>query len=314
MKNEAYDLIIIGGGVAGLAAAIYCGRFNLKQIVIGKVVRGTLPKANYVENYPGFKKIRGLELANLILEHAKEYTSEIISDDVLSVSKTGNCFNIKTKKSEYAGKAILFATGSDWKKLNVKGENEFMHNGVHYCALCDGRFYKGKTIAVIGGGDSAVKEALLLSEYAKKVYIITRSELRPEPINLEKLKKNNKIEAITGMQVKEIIGDKHVNSVVLSKKYAGSDSLKVDGVFVNVGQIPLSELAKKLGVNVNEKGEIITDKESRTNIKGVYAAGDVTDSKFKQAITGVGEAVKAVYSAYEYISKEKISARCFDEE
>tara|TARA_Y100000034_G_scaffold87295_1_gene104694 strand:+ start:7290 stop:8276 length:987 start_codon:yes stop_codon:yes gene_type:complete len=309
-----YDIIIIGGGIVGLSAAVYCGRLNLKTLVIGKEKGGTIVKTNIVENYPGFKKISGMDLFDKMLNHAKNYNIETYDGNVEGITwSKKTCFVIKTKKKKYTTKTILFCTGSELRKLNVKGEKEFLNKGVHSCALCDGLLYKNKILAVVGGGDSAVKEALLLNQYAKEVYIIARDKLKPEPINLERLKRERKINIILGVQVKEIKGNKFVNSLILNKKFKNSNILKLDGIFVNIGHIPLSELAIKLGVKVNKNKEIIIDKESKTNIKGIYAAGDVADTVFKQAITGVGEAVKAVYSIYEYINHERVLCSCIDE-
>jgi len=304
MEKE-YDTIIIGQGVAGLAAAIYCGRLNLKTIVVGAEQGGTLINASIIENYTGFSKISGVGLMEKLTEHAKDYKIEITQEKVEKISKEKNKFRIQTNKKDIYSKTIIFCTGSTWRKLNIPGEEEFANKGVHYCALCDGFFYKDKTIAVLGGGDSAVKEALLLSNYAKKIYLISRSPLRPEPINFEKLKKEKKIEFFEGINVKEIIGSKFAESVLLDKKIKGSDILKLDGIFVEIGRLPLSELAISLGVKINKNKEIITDKESKTNVKGIFASGDVTNTKIKQAITGVGDSVKAAYSAYEYLNQEK---------
>lgn len=308
MAKEIYDVAIIGRGVVGLSAAIYCGRLNLKTVIIGVAGGGTIAKTDVIENYPGFESISGMELSEKILKHAKNYDVKIVSDIVNEVSGGKTCFVLKTRKKDYHAKTIIFATGSELKKLKVAGEEKFMNKGVHSCALCDGGFYKNKIVAVIGGRDSAVKEALLLSDYAKKVYMIARSTLKPEPINMQRLKKEKKIEVIEGNQIKEIKGNEFVNSIVLKNKLkSGSNILKLDGIFVNIGHIPLSHLAVKLGVKVNKNNEIIIDKDSQTNIKGVYAAGDVADSRFKQAITGVGEGIKAVYSIYEYLKHENIA-------
>jgi len=299
-----YDVVIIGRGIAGYAAAIYCGRLGLKSIIIGNEPGGTLVNASLVENYPGFSKISGKGLIKKVTDHSKDYNTEILEGLVEKISKVKDVFEVYTKKKKIISKTIIFCTGSQWKKLNVPGEKEFTNKGVHYCALCDGFFYKKKTVAVIGGGDSAVKEALLLSKYAKKVYIISRSKLNPEPINLNRVKSEKKIEIIEGTSVKEIKGNEFVESLVLSD----SRLLKLEGVFVEVGREPLSTLAIKLGVKINKDKEIITNKEAKTNVKGIYAAGDVTDIKIKQAITGVGEAVKSVYSAYSDLNdKETLS-------
>ncbi|MEK6757805.1 MAG: FAD-dependent oxidoreductase [Nanoarchaeota archaeon] len=310
VSKKAYDVVIIGGGVVGYSAAIYCGRLKLKTIVIEKEIGGNLAKIDDIENYPGFQKISGINLVNKIKNHAKNYEVEFYNGEVVKVSKTKNCISVKTKKNDYLAKTIIFCTGSKVRKLEIPGEKEFEGKGVHYCALCDGPLYKNKVLAVAGGGDSAAKEALLLSKYAKKIYMIARNKLKPNPINDERIKQNKKIQIIEDNQIQEIKGDKFVKEIVLKNKLNNSNTLNIDGIFVYIGHIPLSDLAVELGVKINKNKEIITDKESKTNIEGIYAAGDVSEGKFKQAITGVGEAVKAVYSAYEYITKKGINFRC----
>lgn len=314
-KHEAlYDVVVIGGGVVGLASGLYCGRLKLKAVVLSVDLGGTIINTHIVENYPGFKAISGQGLADKILEHAKQYPIEVVEQRARKITKCKHrCFIVYTAKRHFHTKTIIFATGSDWRKLNVKGEEEYKNKGVHYCVLCDGQLYKNKITVIAGGGDSAAKEALLLAKYARKVYIIARSKLKPEPINMDRIKKEKKIEVIEDMQVKEIKGDGFVNSVILSKQYKNSSILKAEGVFVDVGHVPKSELAVKIGIKINKSKEIIINKESKTNIKGVYAAGDVADTKFKQAITGIGEAVKAVYSIYEYINNERIMCSCVKE-
>lgn len=302
---KTYDVAIIGGGVVGLSAAIYCGRLDLKCVVFAKELRGTLVKTHLVENYPGFKSISGFELSNNILEQAKQYKEHVdfINKSIIDIEGAG-CFEIATKTDKFKARNIIFATGSEWRKLNAPGEVEFSNRGVHYCALCDAPFYKNKVVAIVGGGDSAGKEALLLSKYAKRVYLLARSTLKAEPINAERIEKEKKIKVIEGIQVKKILGDKKVSAIEVTKKVSGKNKIDVDGVFVDIGHIPNSELAKKIGVKTNKKGEIIIDKQSQTNKKGLYAAGDVADTEFKQAITGVGEAVKAVYTIYEKAGKD----------
>jgi len=305
--SETYDVAIIGAGIAGLAGAIYARRMNLKTIVFGTERGGTLAKTHIVENYPGFISLSGPELMDKILEHAKAYDPTIIMRAVIEVKKSGKLFQLSTKKETYQAKKVLFATGSTWKELGVPGEEEFKNKGVHYCASCDAPLYKGKdTAIVVGGGDSAVKESLLVAEYFKNVYVIARSTFRPEPINMKRAQANKKIHLIDGTQIKEIKGDKFVNEVILDKPINGSTSLKTDAIFIEIGHIPLSDLAIKLGVKTNKKGEIIITREARTNIEGLYAAGDIGDLKFKQAITGVGEAVTAMYSIYDDLGKDSI--------
>lgn len=195
---------------------------------------------------------------------------------------------------------ILIATGSERRKLNIPGEEEFTGKGVSYCATCDGPFFNDKVIGVIGGSDSAAKEALFLSQHAKKVYIIYRGEeIRAEPINKKRVEENDKIEIIYKTNITEIKGEQSVKSVI----FDNDKEFEVDGVFIEVGSNPKSEIVKNLGVQVNDKDEILINRVSETNIPGIYAAGDVADAPFKQAITGVAEGVIAIYSAFEYIKK-----------
>lgn len=311
---EEYDLIIIGAGGSGLAAGMYAGRLGLKTLILGYThgsefaIGGVITTTNLVENYPGFKRITGEELAKNLEEHTRDYDLVSIKQEKAEkAEKIDNLFEVKTKKSVYSSKAIIFATGTKWKKLDVPGSKEFEGKGINYCALCDSPFYKNKVVAVVGGSDSAAKDALVLAEHAKKVYIIARGEnIRPEPINYERIMDNKKIELILKTNVKEIKGSEVVNSIILDNPYKNSNELKLDGIFVAIGHEILSELAKNLGVNTNEKNEIIINhKDSSTNIKGVFAAGDVTDKPFKQLITGVAEGCTAAHSAFEYIKKSK---------
>jgi len=316
MEEEMYDTAIIGGGVSALGAALYAGRFEMKMAVIAEKLGGTIILTDEIANYPGFKKIAGLDLADRIQEHVKDYNVEIVEKKVTRIEKCEEgCFKVFVDGRHYHTKTIIFATGTEWRKLKVPGEEEFAAKGVHYCALCDGPVYNGKVLGIVGGSDSAAKEALLLAKYAKKVYIIYRKEkIRAEPINLRKVMNNDKIEIINNTNVVEIKGDKFVNSVVFDNSYNGSKEFKLDGLFINIGHTPLSELAKQAGVELNEKNEIKIDREAKTNVKGIYAAGDVADNKFKQAIMGVAGGVTAAYSAYHYVNENEAICYCNDEE
>ncbi len=303
-----YDTVIIGGGVTGFSAAMYAGRLELKTLVISKIRGGTIILTNEIGNWPGIKMTDGITLAKDIEEHALEYGVEVVDTEAIKVEKNGNHYVVHTNDGQkHDTKTVIFATGTEWRKLNVPGEKEFANRGVHYCALCDGYFYKDKVIAVVGGADSAVKEANLLTQWAKKVYIIYRGEnVHPEPPNLRKMEKfveEGKIEVINNTNVVEVKGDKFVNKVLLDKKYNGSNEFPIEGLFVDIGHIPQSQLAKELGVEVDKKGDIVINKNSETNVPGVYAAGDVANGAFKQAITGSAEGVLAAFSAYEYINK-----------
>ena len=314
-ETTYYDFLILGGGGTGLAAAMYGARLGLKTLVLGSTygtelpVGGVITTTNIVENYPGFIKITGPQLAKNLEDHERSYKLVTIKNERASdVKKLKNCFVVKTEKMQYQAKTILFATGTKWKKLDIPGSKEFEHKGVNYCALCDCPVFRGKTVAVVGGSDSATKDALLLTEYATKVYIIYRGgQIHPEPINMKRVKQNKKIEIINNTNLTEIKGDRMVTSIVLDKPYKNSNELKLDGVFVAIGHIVLSDLAKPLGVKLNKAGGIVINHmTSETNVAGVFAAGDVTDKQFKQLITGVADGCTAAYSAYEYITKGKV--------
>jgi thioredoxin reductase (NADPH) len=301
------DVAIIGGGIAGLSAAMYSRRFDLDVTVFDPFIGGTIVKTDHVGNYPGFNYITGQKLADKVKEHAMAYYPKIINEMVDELKKDKDCFIITSGKEKYQARAIILATGTEWKKLNVPGEKEFENKGVHYCAVCDGFFYKDKIVAMIGAGDSAAKDAMVLSGIAKKVYLIVRGEdIHPEPINYRRVKEAKNIEIINKTNVLEIIGENKVNKLRLDKSYKGSKELPVNGVFIDIGHAPLTEIAKHLGVKLNKKGEIITNKLTETNVKGFFAAGDVSDTPFKQAITGASEGSIAAYAAYDYITKNPL--------
>ncbi len=307
-ESIVYDTIIVGTGVAGLASAMYAARLGLKTLIIGEVPGGTIALTGTVENYPGFVSIDGQKLAQLMENHAMDYDVDTLIDIVEKISvKRKEMFTVHLEKKAFNSKTIILATGTKVRKLGVPGEKEFFGKGVYYCALCDAHHVKNKVIAVIGGGDSAVKEANLLTEYAKKIYIINNEEkLHPEFSNSKKLHENiqkNKIEVINSIEVKEIKGKDRVEKVVFNKPYKGSTELKLEGVFIYIGLIPLSKLADDAGITLNQKGEVIINQNSETNIQGFYAIGDVTNTNLKQAIIGVSQGVTAAYHAHEYINK-----------
>ena len=301
--NKIYDVIILGGGPTALGAAIYAARFALDLLVIGKTFGGLIASTHIVENYPGITSVSGPELMEMFRDHINSLNISYITDEINGIEKVENYFVLKSYFMSFKSYSIIIATGSERKKLNIPGEEEFTGRGVSYCATCDGMFFKDKILAVIGGSDSAAKEALFLSQHAKKVFIIYRGdEIRAEPINKKRVDENEKIEIINHTNIVQIKGDKSVTSII----FDNGKEFEVDGVFIEVGSIPQSQIAIDIGVKVNDKKEIIINRNSETNIPGIYAAGDVADAPFKQAITGVSEGVIAAYSAFDYIKGIKM--------
>ncbi|MCF7836791.1 FAD-dependent oxidoreductase [Candidatus Gracilibacteria bacterium] len=295
-----YDLIIVGSGVAGLGAAIYARRFEMKVLVIGDLEGGTITLTHLVENYPGFESLSGLELAQNILKHAKKLGAEIKSAAVTKVEKTKNGFLVKTANEEFESKTVIFATGTEHRKLEAKGAAEFENKGVSYCATCDAPFFKTKNVALVGGSDSAVKESLIAAQHATKVTILYRGEkLRAEPINIRRMEAAENIETKCCVNIEKIYGNEKVEGVKLDN----GEDLKLDGIFIEIGRLPRNEIAKDLGVELNEKGEIKITRFAETNVTGVFAAGDVTDADWKQAVTGVAEGAHAANQAFEYLQK-----------
>jgi thioredoxin reductase (NADPH) len=311
--SKQYDLAIIGAGVTGLAAGMYAGRLGLTSIILGtntefeKPIGGVITTTDVVENYPGFSKLTGEELAQKLHDHAMDYKDkleikEARVEKIIKADKDFHCFRIQTKEETLRANAIIIATGTRWRRLPMPGAKEFESRGVSYCALCDGPLFRNKIIGVIGGSDSAAKESLFLAKHAKKVYIFNRSEkIRPEPVNAKLVAKTPNIEVINNINVTEIRGDKLVNEIELDREINGSTAMKIDGIFGAIGHIPITDLAKEIGVELNEGGYIKINRKSETNLKGVYAAGDVVDTDFKQAIVGVAEGVTAAHSAFTFV-------------
>jgi thioredoxin reductase (NADPH) len=307
MEKKEFDLIVIGGGVAGASGAMYASRLGLKTAMIAEMPGGLITTTHLVENWPGQKSISGPDLAMSLIDHATSFGVPLINENVIAVQKTlqespseTQKYLVKTSVGEYLAKTVLFATGTKHKKMGVPGEVELANKGVSYCALCDGGFYRGKVVCIVGGGDSAAKEALLLAELCEKVFLFVRGDkLRAEPINIDRVKNNNKIEVRFGTQITEIQGNGKVEKVILNN----GEEINLAGVFVAIGHMALSDLARDLGVEINEKNEIIINRRSETSLPGVFAAGDVTDTEFKQAITGSAEAVTAAYYAADFVGK-----------
>jgi thioredoxin reductase (NADPH) len=301
--DKIFDLIVLGGGPTALGCAIYAARFAMDVLVVGKTFGGLIATTHLVENYPAITSISGQGLMDMFKDHMNSLNIKYISDEIRSIEKLDDYFVLHSFFQKFKASSICIATGSERRKLGIPGEVEFAGRGVSYCATCDGPFYKDKVVCVIGGSDSAAKEALFLAQNSKKVYIIYRGEeIRAEPINKKRVLENEKIKIIYKTNIVEIKGNDTVRTII----FENGEEFEVDGVFIEIGSIPNSTLAKRIGVETNEKGEIKINRRSETNIPGIFAAGDVADAPFKQAITGVSEGVIAAYSAFDYVKEMNI--------
>ena len=302
-RADIYETAVIGGGMAGLAAAIYSLRYRLRTVLFAREPGGIITESALVENWPGETGISGIELMEKVRGHAASLGAEFVNGQVESVSGGAGAFVVKTSDGkERSAFAVVLALGSDRRKLGVPGEKEFAGRGVSYCATCDGFFFRGKTVAVVGGSDSAAASAELLANMAEKVYVLyRRDELRAEPIRVERLKAAPNVEIITNTVVEEISGDETVTAVSLN----GARTLALDGVFVEIGFDPSTKLAAPLGLQLDEAGFIVVDEACRTNVPGVYAAGDVTTgtNRMRQLVTAAAEGAIAAESCFEDLKK-----------
>jgi len=292
-----YDTLILGGGPAGYSAAIYAARYNLKCLVIAKEPGGVMNEAYKVENYPGFHSISGIEIMDKIREHVKYLGAEVKEEEIVKVNKVKNFFKVKTNKNEYDGKTVIIALGAEHRKLNVPGEKELEKKGISYCFTCDGAFYKNKRVIVVGGGDSAAQAVLLLASYNNDVTLLYRSVIRAEPAYQEQFKKLKNVRLMKG-EIARVNGKNKVESIILKD---GSE-MKIDGIFVEIGSEPNLKLLKDFNVEL-ENGYIKVDRYMKTNIDGMFAAGEITNIVFRQAVTTAGDGAIAANSVYKYLRK-----------
>jgi len=302
---ENFDLIIAGGGPAGLAAGLYAARMNLRTVLLERgPVGGQLLNTELIEDYPGFESILGADLAVKMGEHARKFGLDLREFiEVESISTEDGLKVVRTASGEeLRAPALIVAAGGLPRKLGVPGEVELAGRGVSYCAVCDGAFFKGEVLAVIGGGDAAVEEADFLTRYASKVYLIhRRDEFRAQPILIERAKANPKLEFILNAQVQEITGDQKVQKIVYEQEGKRKE-LEVGGVFIFVGFLPNSGLLK-VHVDHDQNGYILTGSDMSTSIEGVWAVGDVRAQLTKQIATAVGDGTTAAVAASAYVSK-----------
>lgn len=301
-----YDVIIVGAGPAGLTAAIYTGRAKLKTLVIeSNIPGGNAGITDMIENYPGFPQgINGGELMALFLEQAENFGAELVYDQVIHITSGEGVHQLITSGGEYRTRAIIIAAGARRRELEVVGEKEYMGKGVSYCATCDGLFFQNTPVAVIGGGDSAVKEALYLSDIASRVYLVHRREgFRANETSLDKMFKDDRIELKLNKIVKRIEGDNTLmKNIVLYDVLSGQEEkLSVEGVFVSIGMLPASEFLSDLVELSN--GYIVTDENMMTSVTGIFAAGDVRAKKLRQVSTAVGDGAMAAAAVTEFLKE-----------
>ena len=303
-----YDVIIIGSGPAGFTAGIYTSRAKLKTLLIsGSLPGGQLMTTSEVENYPGFPNgIFGPELMMNMRQQAERFATTIIDDEVLKVDFKKRPFLISTHSETYEGRAILLCTGASPRKLGIDGEQEFGGRGVSYCATCDGPFFKGEEIAVIGGGDTAIEEATFLTKFGKAVKIIHRRDfLRASKILQEKAFENSKIQFVWNNVVTRIAGNKKIESIDLKNLTTGkTQNLSVGGLFVAIGHEPNTSIFKDQ-LELDDKGYVVLKENTRTSVEGVFAAGDVHDYRYRQAVTAAGFGCMAALDVEKWLSENK---------
>lgn len=302
-----YDLIIVGSGPAGMTAGIYAARREMKTLIIGREVGGQMVWANEIENYPGFSKIASFELIDKIKQQTVDLGVEMKDDEVKEIKTTveGN-FLLYTSREVFEAKTVIMAIGLSPRRLVVPGEIEFNGKGVSYCANCDGPLYRNKVVAIIGGGNSALDAAEMMSKIAKQVILIHRSEnFKAFETLLDEVKSRENIEIMLDSEVKDITGTDKVEKIkVLNTKAKEEKEMSVDGVFVEVGRIASTDLVGHL-TERDEKHQIITSIKGETKTPGLFAAGDVTNCEFKQITVAMGQATVAALSAYQYLQLKK---------
>jgi NADH-dependent peroxiredoxin subunit F len=299
-----YDVIIVGGGPAGMTAAVYAVRKKLDILLITRDFGGQLMWTREIENYMGFQYITGPELITKFEEQVKKFPVNIKYEEVEKLTRAADgTFVVQGGETSYQGKTVIVASGKRPRRLNVPGEEEFTGRGVGYCATCDGPLYAGKTVAVVGGGNSALQAAIELCGIADKVHLVVRGDYRADPIVVEKLEDCSNVTVLKGYRAQEIAGGQTVEKFVVASGDSAQE-LKVQGVFIEIGLDPNSEFARQV-VKLNAYNEIAVDCRARTNIPGLFAAGDVTSGPDKQIIVAAGDGAKAALGAYEYLLYKK---------
>lgn len=313
-EEKIYDVIIAGAGPAGMTAAVYTSRANLSTLMLERgIPGGQMANTEEVENYPGYEHILGPELSTKMFDHAKKFGAEYAYGDIKEVIDNGEYKTIVAGSKQYKARAIIISTGAEYKKIGVPGEKELGGRGVSYCAVCDGAFFKGKELVVIGGGDSAVEEGVYLTRFATKVTIVhRRDELRAQKILQDRAFANEKIDFIWNHTIKEIKDkDGKVGSVTLVSTENGEETeFRADGVFIYIGMVPLSKPFESLGIT-NENGYIETNDLMETKVPGIFAAGDIREKTLRQIVTATGDGSIAAQSAQHFVEEliEELKAK-----
>jgi len=306
-----YDIIVVGAGIAGLTAALYASRQGMKTLVVSKDLGGQLLSASEIQNYPGFASIRGADLVRRVEEQARSFGAEILFDEVVEVGKRGEKFYVKTTTGEYECLSLILAFGKTPRNLGVPGEDRLRGRGVSYCAICDGPLYRGRDVALVGWGKHGLEAALILKEFAGKLYWVFPGERPVGEGELSAVLESENVVLMPRREVVEIKGEDRVRSLLVRRKDTGEvEEVEVDGVFVEAGYAIKTDFLRGF-VELNERGEIVVDKECRTSTAGVFAAGDVTDVPYKQAVISAGQGAIAALSACNYVARLKGERREF---
>ena len=301
---EEYEIVILGGGPAGLTAGLYAARYGLKVILIERgMYGGKIVNASHVDNYPGFPLgVNGMDLGQQMYDQAMRFGLKTETADVTGITRNDGNFEISTDGEKYAAKAVIVATGSYDRKLGIEGEERLTGRGISYCATCDGFLFKNMLVAVVGGGDTALADALELTEHAKGVFIIhRRDQLRGSDVLQRIVLTHPKIKMIWNSQIESIIGEQKLRQLnLINNKTSAKSTLDIDGLFVAVGQVPNSDIVKGLA-DMDESGNIVTNELMCTSVNGLYAAGDIRKNSARQVVTAVGDGATAAKSAYRYV-------------
>ena len=301
MDDKIYDLIIVGGGAAGLTAAVYASRGGLDFVLLDTAssMGSQITQTDDIDNYTGYQKVNGMELVMKFYEHAKAMNAPMLNDEILEIKKVGDIFELKSSKHIYTAKTVIYCAGATHKKLEIEGETEFLGKGVGYCAVCDGFFYRNKTVVVVGGGNTAATDALYLSKICSRVILVHRRDsLRADNVLVKRLEQAQNVEFKFNSELAKICGDKKADSVVLKS----GEKIDCDGVFIAVGISPRSEAVKALGVT-DGGGYIVADEAEKTSCGGFFAAGDVRTKALRQIITACSDGANCVDSVNKYLDE-----------